>query len=170
MRYRQIYGTSDGTFKTPCFNGQKYRLTGAEMALADTFVKNTKHTGSPTGDKHADGGGMYLLIKAAGKYWRMDYKFADKRKTLTFGVYPAVSLAKARQRREKARELLADGIDPNIAKTEEKQAKAAAAVNTFEAIAREWNETKASGWSVTHRETTIERMEKNIFHGLARDH
>ena len=133
------------------------------MALTDTFVKNTKHTGSPTGDKHADGGGMYLLIKAAGKYWRMDYKFADKRKTLTFGVYPAVSLAKARQRREKARELLADGIDPNIAKTEEKQAKAAAAVNSFEAIAREWHETKASGWSVTHRETTIERMEKNIF-------
>ena len=75
------------------------------MALTDTFVKNTKHTGSPAGDKHADGGGMYLLIKAAGKYWRMDYKFADKRKTLTFGVYPAVSLAKARQRREKAREV-----------------------------------------------------------------
>jgi hypothetical protein len=69
------------------------------MALTDTFVKNTKHTGSPTGDKHADGGGMYLLIKAAGKYWRMDYKYADKRKTLTFGVYPAVSLAKARRGR-----------------------------------------------------------------------
>jgi hypothetical protein len=42
---------------------------------------------------------MYLLIKAAGKYWRMDYKYADKRKTLTFGVYPAVSLAKARRGR-----------------------------------------------------------------------
>lgn len=133
------------------------------MALTDTFVKNTKHTGAPTGDKHADGGGMYLLIKAAGKYWRMDYKFADKRKTLTFGVYPAVSLAKARQRRDKARELLADGIDPGTARTEERQAKVAATVNTFEALAREWHNTKVSGWSTTHAETTIERMEKNIF-------
>ena len=107
------------------------------MPLTDTFVKNTKHTSAPAGDKHTDGGGVSLLVKAAGKYWRMDYKFAGKRKTLAFGVYPAVSLAKARQRREKARELLADGIDPNIAKTQEKQAKATAAVNTFEAIARE---------------------------------
>lgn len=133
------------------------------MALTDTFVKNTKHTGSPTGDKHADGGGMYLLIKAAGKYWRLDYRYAGKRNTLTFGVYPAVSLAKARQRREKARELLADGVDPKIAQAEEKQAKAAAAANTFEAIAREWHVTKVSGWSTVHADTTMERMEKNIF-------
>ena len=130
---------------------QKYHHTVGEMALTDTFVKNTKntkHTGAPAGDKHTDGGGLYLLVKAAGKYWRMNYRFADKQKTMTFGVYPAVSIVKAIQRREKARELLADGIDPNTAKTEEKQAKAAAAVNTFEAIAREWHETKASGWSV----------------------
>ena len=106
---------------------------------------------------------MYLLVKAAGKYWRMDFRFADRRDTLTFGVYPAVSLAKARQKREKARELLADGIDPKAAKAEEKQAKAAAAANTFEAVAREWHETKASSWSVAHRNTTLERMEKNIF-------
>jgi hypothetical protein len=108
------------------------------MALTDTFVKNTKPTGAPAGDKHRDGGGMYLLINAGGKYWRMDYRFADKRKTLALGVYPAVSLAKARQRREKARELLADGIDPNAAKQEQKQATAAAAANTFEIVAREW--------------------------------
>ena len=110
------------------------------MALTDTFVKNTKPTGAPAGDKHRDGGGMYLLINAGGKYWRMDYRFLDKRKTLALGVYPAVSLAKARQRREKARELLADGIDPNAAKQEEKQATAAAAANTFEVVARDWLE------------------------------
>ena len=108
------------------------------MALTDTFVKNAKHSGSPSGDKHRDGGGMFLLVSASGKYWRMDYRFADKRKTLALGVYPAVSLAKARQRREKARALLAEGVDPAAAKNEEKQAKAAAAVNTFEAVAREW--------------------------------
>ncbi len=108
------------------------------MALTDTFTKNTKHSGKPAGDKYADGGGMYLLINASGKYWRMDYRFADKRKTLALGVYPEVSLAKARQRREKARELLADGVDPGIAKREEKQAKADAAAHSFELVAREW--------------------------------
>lgn len=77
-------------------------------------------------------------------------------------MYPAVSLAEARQRREKARELLADGIDPNIAKTGEKQAKTTAAVNTLEAIAREWHETKVSGRSVTHCDTTMERMKKHL--------
>ena len=48
--------------------GKKYSLKGAEIALTDTLVKNTKHTGAPAGDKHTDGGGMHLLIKAAGKY------------------------------------------------------------------------------------------------------
>ena len=81
---------------------------------------------------------MYLLVNAGGKYWRMDYRFAEKRKTLALGVFPAVSLEKARQRRDKARELLADGIDPNAAKQVEKQAKAAQALNTFELIAQEW--------------------------------
>ena len=73
------------------------------MALTATFVKNAKYTGAPAGDKHRDGGGMYLLVNASGKYWRMDYRFADKRKTLALGVYPAVSLEKARKRREAAR-------------------------------------------------------------------
>jgi len=114
-------------------------VKGVNMALNATYIKNsTKHTGSPSGDKHTDGGGMYLLVNAGGKYWRMDYRFAEKRKTLALGVFPAVSLEKARQRRDKARELLADGIDPNAAKQVEKQAKAAQALNTFELIAQEW--------------------------------
>ena len=69
------------------------------MALTDTFTKNAKHSGKPAGDKHRDGNGMYLLVTAGGKYWRMDYRFAEKRKTLALGVYPEVSLAKARQPR-----------------------------------------------------------------------
>lgn len=118
------------------------------MALTDTFVRQVKHTGKATGDKHSDGAGMYLLVKASGRYWRMDYSCAGKRKTLALGVYPEVSLAKARQRREKAREQLADGIDPSAAKREEKQARTDAAANTFEAVAQEWltkTETKRAG-------------------------
>lgn len=133
------------------------------MALADTFVRQVKHTGKPTGDAYADGGGMYLLVKAAGRYWRMDYRFNGKRKTLALGVYPAVSLAKARQRREKARELLAEGIDPSAAKKAEKAATAVAAANTFEAVAREFHATQASGWSPRYGARWIERMEKDLF-------
>ena len=94
------------------------------MALTDTFVKNVKHSGAASGDKYTDGRAMYLLVNAVGKYWRMNYRFADKRKTLALGVYPDVGLAKARARRDKAREQLADGIDPATAKREEKQAQA----------------------------------------------
>ena len=108
------------------------------MALTDTFVKNVKHSGAASGDKYTDGRAMYLLVNAVGKYWRMNYRFADKRKTLALGVYPDVGLAKARARRDKAREQLADGIDPAAAKREEKQVQADAAANTFEAVARVW--------------------------------
>ena len=83
------------------------------MPLTDTFVRQVKPTSNPAGDKYTDGGGMYLLVKSSGKYWRMDYRFAEKRKTLAIGVYPAVSLAKARKRRESARELPADGVAPS---------------------------------------------------------
>ena len=128
------------------------------MALTDTFVKQTKEVG-----KHFDGGGMYLHVKLAGKYWRMDYRFAGKAKTLALGTYPEVSLLKARQRRDKARELLADGIDPSAAKKEEKAVKLAASANTFEVVAREWlDKTKADRMASTHGKVTT-WLEKDVF-------
>lgn len=133
------------------------------MALADTFIRNVKHKGAPAGDKHTDGGGMYLLVKAGGKYWRMDYRFAGKRKTLALGVYQAVSLAQARKRREAARELLAEGIDPGAAKAEERQAKTTAAANTFETVAREFHALKAPGWSEGHGTKWIRMNELYLF-------
>jgi len=138
------------------------------MALTDTFVRQVKHTGKASGDKHADGGGMYLLVKAGGRYWRMDYTHASKRKTLALGVYPEVSLAKARKRREEARELLAEGLDPSAAKRAEKLATRVAAVNTFEAVAREFHATQASGWSPRYATRWIERMEKDLFPYIGR--
>jgi hypothetical protein len=108
------------------------------MALTDTFVRQVKHSGAPAGYKHTDGQGLFLLVNAAGKYWRMSYRFSGKQKTLAFGVYPAVSLSKARRRRDQARELLAEGIDPSQAKRDASRAKADAATHTFEAVARQW--------------------------------
>ena len=133
------------------------------MALTNIFIKNVKHAGATSGDKYTDGRALYLLVNAVGKYWRMDYRFVDKRKTLALGVYPDVGLAKARLRRDKAREQLADGIDPAVAKREEKQEQADAAANTFEAVARIWlTKTAAKRAEVTQsRITTL--LEKDVF-------
>ncbi len=133
------------------------------MALTDTFVKNIKPTAAASGDKHSDGLGLYLHVKQAGKYWRLGYRFDGKQKLLALGVYPAVSLAKARSRREKARELLADGIDPGAAKREERQATATAAANTFELVAREFLETKTEAWTPKYAAKWLRGMEKDLF-------
>ena len=139
------------------------------MALNNTFVKNIKHSidGAAVG-KFRDGGGMYLLVNASGKYWRMDYRFADKRKTLSLGVFPSISLAKARQRRENAREQLADGIDPSVAKRYEKLAKAITAANTFEVVAREFHKSKSDSWSPSYSEKWLRGQEKDLFPYIGR--
>lgn len=103
--------------------------------LTATAVKNAKHQASSY--KMPDGGGLYLLVKAPGKYWRYDYRFATKRKTLALGVYPDVSLAKARERHQAAREKLAEGIDPSIAKQIEKLT-ANQQDDSFESVAMEF--------------------------------
>jgi hypothetical protein len=66
------------------------------MALTATFVKQVKHKGAAIGERYADGGGMYLRVKAAGKYWRLDYRIDGRAKTLALGAYPDVTLEKAR--------------------------------------------------------------------------
>jgi integrase len=133
------------------------------MALTDTKVRQVKHSGSPAGDKLSDGGGLYLHVTGAGKYWRMAYRFAGKQKTLYIGVYPAVPLAKARKRREEARELLADGIDPSAAKRQAKIALVAATANTFETVARELHAKKDGTVSPVYRARWLRYLEKDIF-------
>ena len=79
------------------------------MPLTDTMLRNLKSDGTPA--KLADSEGLYLYLSASGgKLWRMDYRYAEKRKTLSFGAYPAVSLKDARRKRDKAKELLANDI------------------------------------------------------------
>ena len=134
------------------------------MALNDTFIKNsTKHSGKPSGDKYTDGGGMYLLVSAAGKYWRMNYRFAGKRKTLALGVYPAVSLAYARKCRDKAREQLAKDIDPSTAKRDDRQAKADLAANTFELVARTWLKKTAAKRKGVTQDRIRTLLEHDVF-------
>ncbi|MDY7576006.1 tyrosine-type recombinase/integrase [Actimicrobium sp. CCI2.3] len=121
------------------------------MALTDIKVKSLKHGGAKAGDKHADGQALYLLVSATGKYWRMNYRFDGKQKTLALGTYPAVSLLKARKLRDDAQELLASKVDPGQAKREDKQARADAAEKTFAYVAQAWlAKTESARAASTH--------------------
>lgn len=133
------------------------------MALTDMFVRNVKHSGAPSGDKHTDGQGMFLLVKGIHKYWRMQYRYAGKQKTLALGVYPAVSLAQARKRRDAARERLADGADPMEIKRAEKAAKILDAANTFEVLARQWLVHIAASRSASTQKKVSNWLEHDVF-------
>lgn len=133
------------------------------MALTDTFVRQVKWSGSATGDKRSDGGGLYLHVTKAGKYWRMAYRFDGKQKLLAFGVYPAVTLAQARTRRQEARELLAMGQDPRTAEKEAQTAERLNTSDTFEAVAREWHAKQLDSWSPGHGGRTLRQLERDLF-------
>nr|WP_310615880.1 tyrosine-type recombinase/integrase [Pantoea cypripedii] len=114
--------------------------------------------------KLADGGGLYLeIFPSGGKSWRLKYRFAGKEKRVVFGLYPAVSLAQARGKREDAKRILAAGGDPGALKQEAKQAKILAVNNNFEAMAREWHEYKSVGWSKGYAKDILEYLRKDIF-------
>ena len=133
------------------------------MPLNDTFVRQVKHKGAVIGERYADGGGMYLRVKAAGKYWRLDYRIDGRAKTLSLGVYPEITLGEARERREKARKLLAHGTDPSVSRREDKVARLSAAENTVEAVARLWLvKTKNKRGEVT-RAKVVQWLEKDVF-------
>jgi integrase len=104
--------------------------------LTATAVKQAKSTSKAY--KIWDGGSLYLLVKPQGKYWRFNYRFAGKRNTLALGIYPDISLKAARDKHKEARENLANGIDPNVAKQGQKAADQGALANSFEVIALEW--------------------------------
>ena len=109
--------------------------------------------------------GLYLLVHpSGGKWWRFDYRFSGRRKTLSMGTYPDVSLKEARIRRDEARIQLAKGIDPGEAR------KAAKGVgqDTFEAVAREWLQKMRAGWVESHYTNVVRRLEINVFPWLGR--
>ena len=105
------------------------------MKLTDAKVRNAKFEGKI--DKLRDGNGLYLHIMPSGKYWRYDYRYQGKRKTLALGVFPAVSLKAARIALFEAKGRLDQGIDPSY----EKQLSRFVGVDhSFESVAKEWIE------------------------------
>ncbi|HGY1115936.1 TPA: tyrosine-type recombinase/integrase [Providencia rettgeri] len=119
--------------------------------------------------KLSDERGLYLLVKPNGsRYWRMKYRFAGKEKKLSIGVYPDISLADARVKRDEARKLLTEGNDPAEQKKLEKLAKKITIENTFKAIAIEWHTHKSSEWSESYAESVLDALDKDIFPYLAK--
>ncbi len=131
------------------------------MPLTDTAIRNAKPQNKQY--KLTDERGMYLLVNKAGKYFRFDYRFAGKRKTLALGVYPDVKLVEAREKRDEARKKIANGVDPSQVRKVQKSILVEQSENSFEAIAREWHGKYSSGWAASHAKKIIRRFELHIF-------
>jgi len=132
--------------------------------LKDTSCRNATCPPDKARIRLADSGGLYLEVAASGsKRWFVKYRFAGKEKRLALGNYPAVSLKEARDGRDAARKTREQGTDPVQARQVDKAAKIASAAVTFEAVAREFHETKAEGWSETHANQWLRCCEKDLF-------
>ncbi|WNI84406.1 tyrosine-type recombinase/integrase [Citrobacter portucalensis] len=132
------------------------------MKLTATEIKASKPKDKVY--KLSDGGGMYLEIFPNGtKSWRLKYRIGGKEKRVVFGVYPTVSLAEARTKRDEAKRILAAGGDPGREKQAEKQAKVMAVANSFERLALEWHEHKSPNWSAGYSSDILEYLKKDIF-------
>lgn len=132
------------------------------MALKALQINNAKPKDKAY--KIADEKGLYLHITPKGsKYWRLKYRFNGKEKLLALGVYPDVTLPKARDKRDEARRQLADGIDPSEYRKATKQMVKERSANSFEAITCEWFAKYATSWVKSHADRIIRRFERDIF-------
>lgn len=132
------------------------------MALVNSQIKQAKPHSKDY--KMADGGGMYLLVKKSGhKYWRFDYRFRGKRKTLALGVYPKVSLKDAREKLRLAKINLDKDQDPSMVRQEEKRAML---TTNFEQVAQQWWEHNKDAWSHDHAARVFKRLKDNAFNDL----
>lgn len=132
------------------------------MPLTDVQVRKAQP--AATAYKLSDANGLFLLITSSGsKSWRLKYRFAKKEKLLTFGCYPEVGLIEARDRRDEARRLLRENIDPALEKKKGKLAVIEQASQTFEKVAREWHENAKGTWSEVHAADVLRSLERDIF-------
>ncbi|MGH1456561.1 MAG: tyrosine-type recombinase/integrase [Alphaproteobacteria bacterium] len=136
------------------------------MKLTDIKCKSAKPSAKSV--KMSDGGGMYLEIMPNGsKYWRLKYRVKAedklKEKRLALGIYPEISLKEARERRDDAKRLLEQGIDPSLEKKKKKALSQENNTNTFKVIALEWFENRKDRWSERYADGVLTRLENDIF-------
>jgi integrase len=131
------------------------------MALTDTGIRKARPQCKPY--KLSDGAGLYVWITpSGGRKWRASYRHDGKQKTMTFGGYPEVSLALARERHRDARKLLAQGIDPMEQRKAVKTAQDAASVNSFASVTARWLEHWQQAKSARHVDSVRRRMAADI--------
>lgn len=137
------------------------------MPLTDTQIKKARAEAKPV--RLYDERGLYIEVRAtadggASKWWRFKYRFGGKEKLLSLGTYPDTSLATARSKRDKAREQVAQGIDPSAARKATEASRTAAAEGSFEVVAREWHEViHQKKVSEGHAARTLIRLEQDVF-------
>ncbi len=136
-------------------------MAGMTNKLTDIATRQAKPREKPY--KLQDGGSLFLLVNPNGtKYWRFKYRFANREKLLSIGVYPTITLKAARIAADKARLLLANGQDPSEKKRQEKLARSFSAENNFNAVAAEWFAKQSIHWSETHKVRTQGILTNNL--------
>ena len=126
--------------------------------LTDVAIKGLKPRGKPY--KKSDERGLFLYVTPTGsRLWRLKYRVKGKEKLLSLGAYPEVTLKEARDKRDDARRLLRNDVDPAAKRRSEKHATG----DTFEAIAREWFEKFSPNWAIGHSGKIVRRLELYIF-------
>jgi integrase len=134
----------------------------ATDTLTDLAIRRAQPGPKPL--RLSDGKGLYLEVApSGGKWWRWKYRYAGKEKLLSMGTYPETTLRQARDRRDQARSLLATGTDPSAARKAEKASVVNATSGSFEAVAREFHDTKRAEWSEAHARRWLERLVKDVF-------
>ena len=136
------------------------------MPLTDIQVRNAKATEKPR--KIFDVDGLFLLVSPTkkvgrGKSWRLKYFFSGSEKLLSLGSYPEISLAEARKRRDEARKLVANDVDPNELKKLQKIEGAVNAANTVEVVSREWLDRQRGILAVVTVNMISKRLENDVF-------
>lgn len=132
------------------------------MPLTNTAIQKAKPKEKQY--RMSDGRGLFLLIHPnGGKWWRLRYSFEGKEKQISLGVYPDVSLMDARDRREEARKLIADGINPSENRKAQKASRSEGITDSLEIITREWLEKTSSKWVPNYLEKLTRRFETYIF-------
>jgi len=131
------------------------------IPLSDMKVQKAKSKGKNV--TLFDGGGLFLMVTpTGGKLWRFKYRYNGKQKLLAFGSYPEITLLDARRRRDDARRLLANNVDPGAIRKAQKQAKVEE-TETVEVIAREWHEKFKTKWTQGHATKIMRALERDVF-------
>lgn len=137
------------------------------MPLSEAKVRHAK-PGEKT-VKLFDERGLYLEISPrGGKWWRLKYRFEGKEKRLSLGVYPDVGLKDARGRRDRARQLLSEGVDPSANRRAQQSASSEQTADSFEVVAREWFMRHSANWAPSHSSRIIRRLERDVFPWIGR--